>query len=67
MESHQKIKVSNKKVTVNATLSPYIVKKMNKLIEDGGFSSVSDLISIAVTEFLVMTDNIEINEVLANE
>lgn len=44
---------NRKKVTVNATISPYLVKKMDKLIEDEEFSSSSDLISIAVTEFLV--------------
>jgi Arc/MetJ-type ribon-helix-helix transcriptional regulator len=41
------------KVNVTSTVSPYIAEKMERLVKDDKFSSVSDLVSIAVTEFLV--------------
>lgn len=50
---HTRKEVTRKKKTVNATLSPHLVKKMEKMVGNKDFSSVSDLISIAVTEFLV--------------
>lgn len=43
-----------KKENICATLSPHLVKKIRKLVDqDDEFSSVSDLVSVAVTEFLV--------------
>ena len=45
--------IVRKKVNVRATLSPHLVKKMNRLVNSKEFSSISDLISLAVTEFLV--------------
>lgn len=48
-----------KKVNINATLSPHLVKRMDRLVFDEEFSSVSDLISIAVTEFLMKFPNCE--------
>jgi Arc/MetJ-type ribon-helix-helix transcriptional regulator len=52
-DTMKKSTVARKKKTIYATLSPHLVKKMNRLIGDGDFSSVSDVVSVAVTEFLV--------------
>lgn len=46
-------KKSIKKSVVNATLSPHLVKKMDRLVNEEEFSSRSDLVSVAVTELLV--------------
>lgn len=46
-------KEGRNKVDVSTTLSPYIYSKMEDLVGLERFSSVSDLISIALTEFLV--------------
>ncbi len=48
-----------KKENINATLSPHLAKRMDQLVLAGEFSSVSDLISIAVTEFLMKFPNYE--------
>jgi hypothetical protein len=48
-----------KKVNIRATVSPYLSKKMNRLVENEDFGSVSDVISVAVTEFLVKYQNKE--------
>jgi Arc/MetJ-type ribon-helix-helix transcriptional regulator len=46
--------IVRKKINVRATISPHLWKKMNRLVDkEEEFSSVSDLISVAVTEFLV--------------
>lgn len=44
--------IIRKKTTLNATVSPYISEKVNRLVEERRFSSASDLVSIALTEFL---------------
>jgi len=53
LQQPQKKKVIKKKLVVNTTLSPHLVKKMDRLVYEEEFSSRSDCISIAVTEFLV--------------
>jgi Arc/MetJ-type ribon-helix-helix transcriptional regulator len=40
------------KIDVTSTLSPYLKEKMDRLVNEEKFSSVSDLISVAVTELL---------------
>lgn len=41
-----------KKETICATVSPYTKKQVDMLVESGEFSSMSDLVSVAITEFL---------------
>lgn len=43
---------SRKKPVVSGTISPLHKKKIDKLVGDGEFASVSDFISQAVTDFL---------------
>ncbi|MHC1757527.1 MAG: ribbon-helix-helix domain-containing protein [Methanosarcina sp.] len=42
-----------KKNTLNVTVSPYLAKKVDKLVNERIFSSASDLVSLALSEFLV--------------
>lgn len=44
--------IKKKKVTINATVSPYLKRKIDALVETEEFSSVSDLTTTALTEFL---------------
>ncbi len=41
-----------KKGTIHATISPYVLKRAEKLVEDKEFSSLSDLVNSALIEFL---------------
>jgi Arc/MetJ-type ribon-helix-helix transcriptional regulator len=41
-----------KKIPLCTTVSPYISKKVNRLVEEQEFSSASDLVSMALSEFL---------------
>ena len=41
-----------KKNTICATVSPYIKKQVDELVASGDFSSMSDLVSIAISEFI---------------
>ena len=54
MESNQneKTQINKKKINIRATVSPYLSENMGKLVEKGKFSSISDLISVAVTKLL---------------
>lgn len=45
--------IKRNKININATVSPYLSEKMVKLVADEKFSSVSDLVSVAITEFLM--------------
>lgn len=46
-------KTSTSKVDVCVTLSPYIVEKMDWLVSETTFSSTSDLVGVALAEFMV--------------
>jgi Arc/MetJ-type ribon-helix-helix transcriptional regulator len=46
------VDAKRKKETICATVSPYTKKKVDELVESGEFSSMSDLVSVAITEFL---------------
>jgi len=41
-----------KKETICATVSPYIVEKVEKYVKSGRFSSKSDLVSVAISELI---------------
>jgi hypothetical protein len=41
-----------KKINVTITISPYLKKRLDMLVEDEEFSSISDLATIAFTNFL---------------
>ena len=43
---------TRKKDTICATVSPYTAKQVEELVASGDFSSKSDLVNIALTEFL---------------
>jgi Arc/MetJ-type ribon-helix-helix transcriptional regulator len=43
---------NRRKVNVCATISPYIAGKMDRLVEANKFSSISDLIGVALAGFL---------------
>ena len=45
--------IQYKKEKISATISPYIKKQVDELVESGNFSSVSDLVNTALAEFLV--------------
>lgn len=40
------------KETISATVSPYIKKQVEELVASGDFSSMSDFVSIAISEFI---------------
>lgn len=44
--------IKQKKESIHATVSPYIKKQAEKLVETEEFSSMSDLVSIALAEFI---------------
>lgn len=48
-----------KKITLCATVSPYIAEKVDVLVEEKKFSSVSDLVGVALAEFLVKFPDFE--------
>lgn len=48
-----KIKTTGNKINLRVTVSPYISEKMDTLVNKKKFSSVSDLVSVAVTKLLV--------------
>ena len=41
-----------KKESIHATVSPYIKKQAEELVSTGDFSSMSDLVSVALAEFI---------------
>lgn len=46
-------KIIRRKVQVNATLSPILAKKIDEGVESEKYSSQSDLVSMALTEYFV--------------
>lgn len=44
--------IQYRKATINATVSPYIKKKADELVANKEFSSISDLVNTALTEFI---------------
>lgn len=46
-------KIVRRKVQVNATLSPILAKKIDEGVESEKYSSQSDLVSMALTEYFV--------------
>ncbi|MHC1757528.1 MAG: ribbon-helix-helix domain-containing protein [Methanosarcina sp.] len=48
--------IKKKKVTLNVTISPYLKRKIDALVETEEFSSASDLTTTALTEFLLKHD-----------
>ena len=48
--------IKKKKVTLNVTISPYLKRKIDALVETEEFSSASDLTTTAITEFLLKHD-----------
>ncbi|WP_135390428.1 hypothetical protein [Methanolobus halotolerans] len=44
--------IQYKKESIHATVSPYIKKQAEELVESKDFSSMSDLVSIALAEFI---------------
>jgi len=53
METTVKDATKKNKANINVTVSPYISRKMDRLVTTETFSSISDLVSVALTEFLV--------------
>ena len=45
-------KSNTKKVSIHATVSPYIKRNAEKLVETNNFSSMSDLVSTALIQFM---------------
>lgn len=44
--------IRKKKENVTITLSPYLKKQLDVMVESGDFSSLSDLATMALTEFV---------------
>ncbi|WP_292461740.1 hypothetical protein [Methanolobus sp.] len=44
--------IQYKKESIHATVSPYIKKQAEELVDTGDFSSMSDLVSVALAEFI---------------
>ena len=49
-------KVKRNKETICATVSPYVKKRVLECVAEEEFSSMSDLVSVAVTEFIARHD-----------
>lgn len=47
------IKQKRNKDTICATVSPYTRRQVEDLVENGDFGSMSDLVGVALTEFLM--------------
>ena len=56
-----------KKNTICATVSPYIKKQVDELVATGDFSSMSDLVSIAISEFIGQYKREQIQEESENQ
>lgn len=52
-------KIQYKKEKINATVSPYLKKRIDELVEKNEFSSISDFVSIASAYFLSDYDSRE--------
>lgn len=50
--AEQKATRVRKKIDVTITISPYLKAKLDKMVESTDFSSISDLATIAFTEFI---------------
>jgi Arc/MetJ-type ribon-helix-helix transcriptional regulator len=46
------VKQKRNKETICATVSPYTKKQVEALVDSGEFGSMSDLVGVAITEFL---------------
>jgi Arc/MetJ-type ribon-helix-helix transcriptional regulator len=46
------VKQKRNKDTICATVSPYTKKQVEALVDSGEFGSMSDLVGVAITEFL---------------
>lgn len=46
------MKIKQKKESIHATVSPYIKRQAEELVAKEEFSSMSDLVSIALAEFI---------------
>jgi len=44
--------VKRNKYTISATVSPYLKEQVEELVATGKFSSISDVVSIAISEFV---------------
>ena len=44
--------VKRNKYTISATVSPYLKEQVEELVASGKFSSISDVVSIAISEFV---------------
>ncbi|TGC08014.1 hypothetical protein [Methanolobus halotolerans] len=55
-------KIKRKKNTICATVSPYTKRQVDALVEAGDFSSMSDLVNVALTEFLVKYESLKKKE-----
>lgn len=44
--------IQYKKESIHATVSPYLKRHAETLVESGDFSSMSDLVSIALSQFI---------------
>ncbi len=45
-------KIRTKKDTISVSIPPYLKAKLKELVDSGEFSSVSELITIAISEFI---------------
>lgn len=46
------VEIKYRKEVIHATVSPYIKKKADELVANKEFSSISDLVNTALTEFI---------------
>lgn len=44
--------VKRNKYTISATVNPYLKEQVEELVATGKFSSISDVVSIAISEFV---------------
>lgn len=51
------MEIQYKKEKISLTISPYLKKRVNELVDSGDFSSASDLVSTALAEFIGKHDD----------
>jgi len=51
------VKQKRNKDTICATVSPYVKRRVLELVDSDDFSSMSDLVSVAVTDFIARYDS----------
>jgi Arc/MetJ-type ribon-helix-helix transcriptional regulator len=60
------VRVGNKE-KINITISPYLKREADKVLESGDFASMSELVSISLTKFFATYQTTEKSETIESE